>query len=66
MLQGALDRVTTKDLASYEFEVNGTTGIRQAVASEADDVLYTLQGVRLNAKPNQRGIYIKNGRKVSL
>ena len=27
---------------------------------------YTLSGVRLNAKPTQKGLYIVNGRKVAI
>ena len=29
----------------------------------ADDAWYTISGVKLNAKPTQKGIYINNGKK---
>ncbi len=48
-------------------EENGTTGIKQVNTTTQrmdSNVFYTLEGVRLNARPTQRGIYIHNGRKV--
>lgn len=48
-------------------EESGTTGIKQVdtTAQRMDsNVFYTLEGVRLNSRPTQRGIYIHNGRKV--
>ena len=48
-------------------EESGTTGIKQidTTAQRVDsNVFYTLEGVRLNARPTQRGIYIHNGRKI--
>lgn len=48
-------------------EESGTTGIRQVdtTAQRMDNnVFYTLEGVRLNSRPTQRGIYIHNGRKI--
>ena len=48
-------------------EEGETTGIKQVntILSHTDsNVFYTLEGVRLNARPTQRGIYIHNGRKI--
>ena len=48
-------------------EESGTTGIKQmdTTAQRVDsNVFYTLEGVKLNSRPTQRGIYIHNGRKV--
>lgn len=48
-------------------EESGTTGIKQVntTAQRMDsNVFYTLEGVRLNSRPTQRGIYIHNGRKI--
>jgi hypothetical protein len=41
----------------------GTTGINTVNADETEE-WYTLQGVRLTAKPTQSGLYIRNGKKV--
>lgn len=43
------------------------TGIKQANTTTQrmdSNVFYTLEGVRLNSRPTQRGIYIHNGRKI--
>jgi len=41
------------------------TAIGTIEASEADhDAWYTLDGRRLQQKPSQKGIYIRNGQKV--
>lgn len=43
------------------------TAIQEAETVEAqaeDGAWYTLQGVRLNEKPNQRGLYLHNGKKI--
>ena len=42
------------------------TGIEgnRAVADEADEQWFDLQGRRLEQKPTKKGIYILNGRKV--
>ncbi len=48
-------------------EESGTTGIKQVdtTAQRMDsNVFYTLEGVKLNSRPTQRGIYIHNGRKI--
>ena len=46
--------------------VDPVTGIVDIIAEPADEngTWYTLQGLRLNAKPVQKGVYIHNGRKV--
>lgn len=41
-----------------------TTGIRSIVQSDDDTYWYDLSGRRLAGKPTQRGIYIRNGRKI--
>jgi hypothetical protein len=39
-------------------------GISNVNAHIDDGAWYTLQGVRLNGAPKQRGIYIRNGKTV--
>ena len=36
------------------------------VRSQMEDVYYTIDGRKVDSKPTQRGIYIKNGTKVLL
>lgn len=44
-----------------------TTGIANTdFADETDGVWYTLQGVKLDGKPTEKGIYIINGKKVAV
>lgn len=48
-------------------EGSETTGIKQVdntMQRGDSNVFYTLEGVKLNSRPTQRGIYIHNGRKV--
>ena len=40
------------------------TGLVPAVIGTTDDGWYTLQGIRLNGKPTERGVYIINRKKV--
>ena len=47
-------------------ELPESTGIREAELNKDADSWYTLQGVKLSAKPTERGIYIHNGRKVAV
>ena len=47
-------------------ELPESTGIREAELNKDADSCYTLQGVKLSAKPTERGIYIHNGRKVAV
>ena len=43
----------------------GTTGVTTVTADKTDaDAWYTLDGVKLGAKPNKAGIYIHGGKKV--
>ncbi len=43
----------------------GTTGVTTVTADKTDaDAWYTLDGVKLGAKPNKTGIYIHGGKKV--
>ncbi|MBR5929724.1 MAG: leucine-rich repeat protein [Prevotella sp.] len=45
---------------------NETTGISEAVPQNKvqSETWYTLEGVRINGKPTQRGIYVMNGKKI--
>ena len=56
--------------ASFFFDFDEVTGIQVVERKEpkavADDVWYTLQGVRLSGRPQQRGVYIHNGRKEQI
>lgn len=47
-------------------EIGGTTGIdtMENVRGKMDDVWYTLDGLKLQGKPKQKGVYIQNGQKV--
>ncbi len=47
--------------------VKGSTGIKDVNAAEKvakEDVYYTISGIKLPARPTQKGIYIKNGKTV--
>ena len=47
----------------------GTTGITNTDFTDSTDKVgawYTLSGVRLNAKPTQKGLYIVNGKKIMI
>ncbi len=45
----------------------GTTGVTTVTADKTDaDAWYTLDGVKLGAKPNKAGIYIHGGKKVAV
>jgi uncharacterized repeat protein (TIGR02543 family) len=59
------DQTAGSKMLSIVFN-GGTTGISAAEAEkvELDGEWYTLQGVRLNGKPTQRGIYICNGKRI--
>ena len=51
-------------------EANGVQTIIEAVETEADaefaEGWYTVTGVKLDAKPTEKGVYIYNGKKVSI
>ena len=51
---------------SIDGEGEGTTGLDASLVNseEVNSVWYDLNGRRLQGKPSQKGIYIKNGRKV--
>ena len=62
-----------KDYANDILPINeepsgGGTGIEsmEDVRSQMEDVYYTIDGRKVDSKPTQRGIYIKNGTKVLL
>ena len=59
------DQTAGSKMLSIVFN-GGTTGISAAEAekTDLDGEWYTLQGVRLNGKPTQRGIYICNGKRI--
>ncbi|MBR2623535.1 MAG: hypothetical protein IKC96_00205, partial [Paludibacteraceae bacterium] len=51
----------------YSVGDNTTTGIENVEKNtrfEGDGYYYTLNGVRVNGMPTQKGIYIHNGRKI--
>ena len=50
------------------FQGISTTGIHHATTNEndCDDAWYTLQGVKLQEKPTQPGIYINHSRKIRI
>ena len=48
-----------EDAAAIE-DVKGNNGIKEV----SDDSWFTLDGRKLNGKPNAKGIYINNGRKI--
>ena len=52
-------------LFSFSDAITGIQGIQGADTQEAD-VWYTINGVRLNGKPNSPGLYIYNGMKISV
>ena len=49
------------DSNSGQFTVDGISNIKSQTPN--DDAIYTLQGVKVEGKP-QPGIYVRNGRKV--
>lgn len=52
--------------ATFLFDDAGTTGItdlRKERYDTKDDIWYTLDGRRLNGKPMQKGVYLRNNRK---
>ena len=49
----------------FVFEDEDATGIAEVKTVEAtDDAWYTLNGVKLNGQPTEKGIYILNGKKI--
>lgn len=56
------------DLENVEGEDAMTTGINaiseQIVDSDAQNVYYSLDGMRIEGKPNAKGVYICNGKKI--
>ena len=60
--------VTTNAPAYFGFD-EGTTEITNTDFTDSTDKVgawYTLSGVRLNAKPTQKGLYIVNGKKIMI
>ena len=51
--------------SSQEYAGSEVTAIRSIeVSAEEKGLWYTLDGKRLSGKPTQKGIYVRNGRKV--
>jgi hypothetical protein len=51
--------------SKLRINVGSDTGINELVNSEESvDDWYTLDGVKLNSKPTQKGVYINGGKKV--
>ena len=64
-----LDDTQVKTLGlgiSIEDDFDNATSINDIIGSElkTNDAWYTLQGIRLNGKPESKGIYIHNGKSV--
>lgn len=55
--------ITVSAATSVEITESTGTGINTINASNADNAIYTLQGVKVNGKA-AKGLYIKNGKKV--
>ena len=54
-------------ILNFEEETNAIqTLIRENQSQYKDDNWYTLDGIRLNGRPIQKGIYIRHGHKVSI
>ena len=47
-------------------ETTGITAHRDIASGEGAGAWYTLDGCRLNSKPNMKGIYIKDGKKIAI
>ena len=63
-----LIRVSTDVSALGTLDIHisvGGTGIAPIVAADPNrkDVYTDLNGIRMNSRPNRKGIYIRNGRK---
>ena len=54
---------TVNKATTVEITKSTGTGINTINASNADNAIYTLQGVKVNGKA-AKGLYIKNGKKV--
>jgi hypothetical protein len=48
----------------YDFEFEEPTAIEDHELNELSDTWYTINGVKLEGKPTEKGIYLYNGRKV--
>ena len=60
---GAQAKVRAFSLSFGDDEATGIISV-PADPSASTDAWYSLDGVRLNGKPTQRGVYINNGRKI--
>ena len=60
--EGAFE-VPVSEAATINITKSTSDGINTINASNADNVIYTLQGVKVNGKA-AKGLYIKNGKKV--
>ena len=61
---GGVSKYYYLELSNMKITVANPTGIQQLMAERfADDNIYNLQGVRMDAGQLRPGIYIKNGRK---
>ena len=55
--------ITAANVSQLNLRFTDTDGV-ESVSSSDDTNWHTLLGVRLNVKPNQKGVYINSGRKV--
>ena len=64
-----IEKVTTKTgfettISYYYWSRGGNANVQGMSAVSIDSPWYDLSGRRLNAKPNRKGIFIQNGKKV--
>ena len=45
-------------------EDNSTTGITSYAKKDSENAWYTLNGIKLNGKPSEKGVYVVNGKKI--
>ena len=58
-------QMPAQSLNTYIFTINGSTAIQDVkLYQENSTGWHTLDGISLNKKPTQKGVYIHNGKKV--
>ncbi|MCR4853427.1 MAG: hypothetical protein K5893_07545, partial [Prevotella sp.] len=58
------DNSTGQPILALFKKNNGiATGLR-VITDDDNDTWFTLEGMKLDTKPNQPGVYIKNGRRI--
>ena len=56
--------ITAGNVSQLNLRFTDTDGVESVPSSDDTGNWHTLQGIRLNVKPNQKGVYINSGRKV--